>query len=100
MTDNNTSAFLNQPHLPKLTKTDADKCEGLLTEHDALTTLQNMKLNKSPGCDGLTVKFYLAFWEVIKENLLDSLNQGVIQGELSASQRKGVITLIEKQGKD
>jgi hypothetical protein len=37
--------------------------------------LGNMKLNKSPGLDGLTVEFYRAFWGKLKNFLMDIYNK-------------------------
>lgn len=61
---------------------------------------EEMKLNKSPGNDGFTAEFYQTFWPVLGESLVDTLNDAFERGELSASQKQGVITLIEKEGKD
>ena len=35
-----------------------------------------MKINKSPGLDGLTVEFYRVFWSKFKNTLTDVLNKG------------------------
>ena len=47
-----------------------------------------MKSGKSPGCDGLTVDFYITFWSIIGQILVDTLNYSFIKGELSESQKK------------
>ena len=59
-----------------------------------------MKGNKSPGNDGFTVEFYCTFWPVLGENIVEALNEAYDKGNLSTSQKQGVITLIEKEGKD
>ena len=64
------------------------------------STLQTFQKNKSPGNDGLTVEFYLAFWPVFGSLLVQSLNYAFEYGELSNSQKQAVITLVEKRGKD
>ena len=56
-----------------------------------------MKLNKSPGNDGLSVEFYLKFWPVIGDLVLASFNEAFKHGELSTCQRQAVITLIHKK---
>ena len=56
--------------------------------------------NKTPGNDGLTIEFYLAFWPLFGRLLVDSLNYAFDFGELSNSQKQAIITLIEKKGKD
>ena len=41
-----------------------------------------MNTGKSPGIDGLTAEFYLAFWAVIGEDLVEVLNYGFQNGQL------------------
>ena len=48
---------------------------------------KNMKLNKSPGSDGLPIEFYITFWENINTMLIESINSAYQNGELSASQK-------------
>ena len=55
---------------------------------------------KSPGNDGLTVEFFLAFWSLFRKLVVDSLNYAFEHSKLSNSQKQAVITLIEKKGKD
>ena len=55
-----------------------------------------MKLNKSPGGDGLSIEFYRVFWPDIKYLVISSLNEAYTKQELSYSQRRGIITLIYK----
>lgn len=63
-------------------------------------SLQLFQNNKSPGNDGLTVESYRAFWHVVGEFMVDSLNDSYDRGELSNSQKEAIITLIEKKDKD
>ena len=73
-------------------------CEGLLTVEECLEALNGMNTGKSPGIDGLTAEFYLAFWAVIGEDLVEVLNYGFQYGQLSVSQRRGLLSLIFKKG--
>ena len=59
-----------------------------------------MQNGKIPGCDGITAEFHKVFWPVIGQTLVDTLNYSAIHGELSNSQKRGVITLLQKRGKD
>ena len=59
-----------------------------------------MPSNKSPGNDGLSKEFYQCFFDLLCQPLLACLNFSYEKGELPASQRQAVITLIEKKGKD
>jgi len=69
-------------------------------EDDVKTIIDTFACNKSPGSDGLPIEFYKKFWVHIKEYLLDSYAEIWETGELSLTQRQGVITLIPKKGKN
>ena len=75
-------------------------CEGDVTLDECYEALKNFKDNKSPGCDGLTGEFYKKYWEYIGPKLVDTLNYCRTQGKLTVSQRRGIITLLQKKGKD
>ena len=73
------------------------KLEGIITREEALLVLKNMKNDKSPGADGFTSEFYKFFWRDIGSFLVRSLNFGFQKGELSITQRQGVINIIPKK---
>ena len=50
-----------------------------------------------PGEDGFTVEFYNTFYEILGQDLVNSLNESYELGELSISQRRGVISLVPKE---
>ena len=83
---------------PKLKREEADACEGKISALEITQALKNMKRNKTPGGDGLTVEFYMEFWEDIQDLVLGSLNAGFEKGRLSYTQRHGIITLLYKKG--
>ena len=87
-------------YIPTLSDDSKDSCEGKLSKSECYEALKSMQLNKSPGNDGLTTEFYLTFWHIVDDLVVDSLNEAFDLGELSASQKQGVITLIAKEGKD
>ena len=58
-----------------------------------------MQNNKSPGSDGLTTEFYRAFCEIISAYVVNSFNYAFNTGNLSISQRQGIISLIPKKKK-
>ena len=57
-----------------------------------------MKSNKSPGSDGLPVEFNITFWNDIKTILVNALNAAYHLGELSPTQKRGILTLLYKKG--
>ena len=95
------SSFLSDLNeIPSLVEEKKNVCEGKLGYGECYKALQTFQKNKSPGNDGLTVEFYLAFWPVFGSLLVESLNCAFEYGELSNSQKQAVITLVEKRGKD
>ena len=62
--------------------------------------MKSMKINKTPGSDGLTKEFYEFFWPDISEMLIESYNYSFHIGHLSCEQRRGIIRLIPKKSKD
>ena len=92
--------FLNNPEIPCLDIKLKESCEGPLTADECLKVLKTNKNNKSPGNDGLSYEFYLQFWDIFKQPLVDSFNYGHNKSEMSISQRQALITLIDKKGKD
>ena len=61
--------------------------------------LKNMKNGKSPGSDGYTAEFYKIFWKDLKPLVCKSINEAFAKGELSITQKQGVITLLPKGDK-
>ena len=61
--------------------------------------LKIQKHNKSPGSDGFTYEFYIFFWKDIGMYLLRSINEDFKKGELSVTQKQGIITCIPKGDK-
>ena len=94
-----THMYLEGIKTPTLTEEEKIQCEGLLTVQECQETIKSFKKNKTPGNDGLPIEFYIKFWPIFGQLLVDSFNAGYIKGEMSVSQRQAVITLLDK-GKD
>ena len=86
-------------NMPKLNEQEATELEGEITLKEASLTLKNMKNNKSPGTSGFTVDFYKVFWKQLGNFVLRSINYGFLQGELSITQKNGLIVCIPKENK-
>ena len=98
--DQRFDTFVNNPVLPEISADQKQSCEGLLTKDECFASLKQMAKGKSPGSDGLSAEFYLAFWESVGQELVDSQNYAFECRELTISQRRGMITLIPKKNKD
>lgn len=70
-----------------------------ITHGEAASVLINMSNNKSPGSDGFTTEFFKFFWKQLGHFIVRSLNFGYKKGELSVTQKQGIITCIPKEGK-
>ena len=81
-----------------LPPSDVPVCEGLLTCDEVLLALNGMARGKSPGSDGLTVEFFLKFWDVLGSDLVEVFNSSYRDGLLPSSSCKGLITLLFKKG--
>ena len=57
-----------------------------------------MHSNKSPGNDGLSREFCLAFLQTLGSDIIECLNNSFQEGEMSSSQKQAVIILIEEKG--
>ena len=92
--------YLNSINIPCLTDSDTQSCKGRLTVKECWDALRSMKNNKSRGNDGITKEFLEYFWGKLGTFLVSTLNHSSEKGELSASQKQAIITLIEKKDKD
>ena len=97
--DINLGNILNFDDIPKLNENQKSTLEGLITVEEALFALKNMSNNKSPGTDGFTTEFYKFFWRDIGVLLVRAINFGYTSGELSSTQKEGIITCIPKGDK-
>ena len=59
-----------------------------------------MQNGKSPGNDGFTTEFYVAFFGELGRLLVSVFNYAFEVGELSSSQKQAVITLIQKKDRN
>ena len=53
-----------------------------------------MKNDKTPGLDGLPKEFYIAFWELPKDDFIEMANDCLNSSELPLSLRRAIITLL------
>ena len=85
---------------PKLDTNQALKLEGVLTVEEATNYMKNCRSDASPGSSGFTGGFYKMFWRNLKTTIVDSLNYAYETGNLSISQKLGIIILLPKPDKD
>ena len=83
----------------RLNKDESDSLEGPITYREASLILKAMSNNRSPGSDGFTAEFFKMFWKKMGHFVVRSINYGFSKGELSITQREGIITCIPKDNK-
>jgi len=84
----------------KLTDEQRDSMDKQLTMSECFAALKTSKKNITPGNDGLTIEFYLAFWPLVGKSFVECLNFAHHYCELSTSQKQAMITLTEKKDKE
>ena len=98
--ENLMESFLSKVDTNTLTYEQRDSVDKQLTISECFAALKTFQKNKTPGNDGLTVEFYLAFWPLVGKCLVECLNFAHRHRELSTSQKQAMITLLEKKDKD
>ena len=55
------------------------------------------EMSISPGEDGFTWEFYNCFFDLPGQDLVNCFNEAYAKGEMSISQRRGVISFLPKE---
>ena len=63
-----------QPDDKVLTEEQHQSLAMPITKEDLKFSLKHMKKGTSPGTDGLTVEFYLRFWPIVGDLVIDSIS--------------------------
>ena len=92
--------FFFNKDIPTISNIDKLMCDSAITIDECTKALSLMKINKSPGTDGLTVEFFRYFWDDIRVLVYDSIRSAYNSEILSFEQKRGVLRLIPKKGKD
>ena len=91
--------YIDSNLVTKLTEREAEQLEGLLTYSEISKTLKNMKNDKGSGLSGFSADFLKVFWKQLGFFVLRSINYGYSTGQLSTTQKQGIITCIPKDNK-
>src|SRR5215510_10123054 len=67
-----------------------------ITAEELKTAVFAGKRAKAPGIDGISHDFYCLAWTIIKEDLLEVMNEMYIEGAMLPSQTKGVVVYVPK----
>ena len=94
--DDKFNDFVDGLEIPRLTGDEQLSLECETTLEELESVLKAFQNNKSPGEDGFTKEFYEFFFGILGNHLLNSYNEAFLRGDLSISQRRGIISLIPK----
>uniref|UniRef100_W5NLN7 Reverse transcriptase domain-containing protein n=1 Tax=Lepisosteus oculatus TaxID=7918 RepID=W5NLN7_LEPOC len=75
-------------------------CDKEISISEIKKVIDKLKVNKSPGNDGLTTEFYKTFRDDLAELLLLVFKESIEKGVLPTSMTQGLITIIPKPDKD
>ncbi|KAL9977541.1 hypothetical protein ACROYT_G014957 [Oculina patagonica] len=90
------SDYIKDINTPRLSKEEQEDLDQSLSCQELQDALNCFAENKTPGEDGFTKEFYVAFFDLLWGDLLNSYNEAFSKGILSISQRRGTITLLPK----
>lgn len=79
---------------------DRELCDKKIDKSEIFTALKTMSRNKSPGSDGLTMEFYVKFFDVFNDIFFRLFNCIYEKSMMSRSMRHGQITLVYKKKGD
>ena len=92
--------FTKDLNIPKLDTELRTELDEDLTSQELSCALKEMANEKSPGLDGLPAEFYKVFWGKLKEFYHEVIKECISDGELHLSARRGLLSLLEKLGKN
>ena len=92
--------YINRTITPTLTCEEKSLCDNDLSLDEIEKALMCLPNNKTPGADGLTTNFYKFFWPDIQSILLESYNFSFSNNCLTQYQKRAILNLLPKRGKD
>ena len=99
LSDIDLNDLLDTVEIRKLSKNESDSIEGPITYDEAVIILKKMSNIRSLGSDGFTAEFFKMLWKKMGHCIVRSISCGFTKGELSVTQREGIITCIPKDSK-
>lgn len=94
------SFFNSVNNITQLSEADSEFCDRVISLNEVTDAIKCLKLNKSPGTDGLTAELYKQFSDSLAPFLLEVFKESIDRGALPPTLCQGLITLIPKPRKD
>lgn len=84
----------------KLSESERESIEGIISKQEVLKALKSMKNNKSPGLDGLPREFYVIMWDEIGNELCDVIANICLMDKIPESWTEGLVSIMFKEKGD
>ena len=97
VTEEQFNHYIEHLEVPCLSREESKKADGRLTYAECKESLDSFSSGKSPGEDGFTVEFYSKSFDLIGNDLVESLDAVYENEQLSISQCRGIVTLIPEE---
>ena len=77
-----------------------NELEEEITLNELTTAIKELKINKTPGCDGIAAEFYKEYWTELEPIIFPMYKEVEKESKFGPSARRGIISLIPKKNKD
>ena len=81
----------------KLRCEDNQAMEAPISMGELEAALKRGRANKAPGCDKISTEFFTFMWDMIKSDILCTMNEMFIDGEITEAQKKGFMICVPKR---
>ena len=80
-----------------LEKNESDAIEQLITKKEIELSINYLNKDSSPGSDWLTAEFCKTFAYLLKDNLVEIINDCYLKNSLTSSMKNAFVKLIHKK---
>ena len=96
----NNTGYTDQIEIPQISEADRLILEQPISLAEVDIAIKNLATGKTPGIVGLPVEFYNQFWRDVKHNMHALFLKWVEDKQMNESSKLGILSLLEKPGKD
>lgn len=82
----------------KLSEDKMQQMEASVTNEELKQVVSQLGNNKAPGLDGVSVEFWILFWDSLVPLLTQVINAGISKKRFGKKFLKGLIALLHKKG--
>ena len=82
--------------IPQISPEDREDLDRPILMDELHSAIKKGKQRKAPGPDGICHEFYKKFWDIIKHDLLDIINNMYLEGQVAEDQKHGNLVCLPK----